>query len=115
MRVVEAGFASENGHVVALQLIMNYLDLFLFHLGDSGQESLCAWTMAGYQRSKLPIKQGSARFQENGFSKRLAGNGSCVDTDTSDEATAFDQSGALPEFGSLHSRPLPGRAAPDAK
>jgi len=71
--------------------------------------------MAGCQRSKLPIKQGSARFQENGFSKRFAGNGSCVDADTSNDATAFDQSGALSEFGSLHSRPLPGWPAPNAK
>jgi hypothetical protein len=71
--------------------------------------------MAGCQRSKFPIKQGSARFQENGFSKGLAGNGSCVDADTSNDATAFDQGSALPELGSLHSRPLPGRAAPNAQ
>ena len=74
-----------------------------------------ARTIVQYRMPHPLRENGSTNFLEHGLPKGLAGNGSGIDTDTTDEAASLNHSGTFPEFGCLHGRSLPSWAAPDAE
>lgn len=111
VRVQETRLPGDRAHHVAVELVLEHLDLVAD--GDvqalheiTGADAFLDPVAAPVESTLAPAGQ-----IQDGFAQRLAGNGGGMHARTADDGVLFDHGDRPAELGRLDRRALPGRTA----
>src|SRR5262249_41438309 len=115
VRILEDRPAPDDGHVVAIELLVDDLALAPPDLRDTGEQLLergTARLLGAAAGLRVPRRLAEAQHR---LAEGLARDGARVDAYAADDATLLDDRRAEPELGRLDRRPLARRAAAETE